>query len=315
MNVAEHQKRIVSIRNNERLLTIKWRLTTWCNFRCSYCIQWWGKKDEKTDFDHLLATAKEVNRLIESSPRPVKLYLLGGEVTWYDLEKLVAAIPSKKLAKIAITTNFSNSTDYYVSLANYLHGRDVKLGLCCSLHKEFVKPTSFIQKAAEVKRRTNLDAIKVEFVINPQTEELANEIKTLCEQHGVDYRFDYDKTMDDEYRRGHKNVSKDSHPRYTITFDDGSTDTTLSQNQLLNYPNSQTKDAKFCTGGFYCTRGMSYCYIDVDKASDHNICMSPDSYVPVKDYQLKTESQLCHKQFCSLSGDISLALRKEDIDF
>ena len=311
----EQVKQIVSIRNNERLLTIKWRLTTWCNYRCSYCIQWWGKKDEKTDFDHLLATAKEVNRLIDSSPRPVKLYLLGGEVTWYDLEKLVAAIPSKNLAKIAITTNFSNSTDYYVSLARYLHGRGVKLGLCCSLHKEYVKAAEFVRKAAEVKRQTGLDAIKVELVINPQTEALADQVRLLCEKEGIDYRFDYDKTTDDAYRSGGKNLAKDSHPRYTITFDDGSRDTTLSQNQLLNYQNGQTKEAKFCTEGFFCSRGMSYCYIDVDMASDHNICMSRDSYVPVKDYRLKTEPVLCHKKICSLSGDISLARRKEDIDF
>lgn len=309
------KKQIVSIRNNERLLTIKWRLTTWCNYRCSYCIQWWGKKNEKTDFNRLFSTAKEINRLIESSPRPVKLYLLGGEVTWYDLEKLVSAIQSKKLAKIAITTNFSNSTDYYISFANYLHSRGVKLGMCCSLHKEYVTPAEFVKKAADVKRKTGLDAIKIEFVLNPETESLADEIKRLCEEESVDYRFDYDKTQDDAYRSQGKNVSKDSHPRYTITFDDGSVDKTLTQNQLLNYQNGQTKDSKFNTEGFYCTRGMSYFYIDVDMVGEHNICFPRESYVPISEYRIKTEPQLCHKQYCSLSGDISLARHKEDIDF
>ncbi len=72
------KKQIATIINNDPLLTIKWRLTTWCNYRCSYCIQFWGEKEKKTDFNKLLDTAKEVNRLIESAPRPVKLYLLGG---------------------------------------------------------------------------------------------------------------------------------------------------------------------------------------------------------------------------------------------
>ena len=57
-------KQIIAIHNNDSLLTIKWRLTTWCNYRCSYCIQFWGEKKKKTDFGHLLDTAKEVNRLI-----------------------------------------------------------------------------------------------------------------------------------------------------------------------------------------------------------------------------------------------------------
>ena len=309
------EKQIIAIHNNDSLLTIKWRLTTWCNYRCSYCIQFWGEKEKKTDFGHLLDTAKEVNRLIESAPRPVKLYLLGGEVTWYDLEKLVSAIPSKNLAKIAITTNFSNSSDYYISFANYLRSRDVDLGLCCSLHKEYVKPSEYVKKVAAVKNATGLDTIKVEFVVSPQTEACADEIRRVCEEENVDYRFDYDKFQDDAYRSQGKNITKTAHSRYTIIFDDGSRDTTLSQNQLLNYGNGQTKDSKFNTEGFYCTRGMSYVYINVDMASDHNICMPVDSYLPISEYKIKTEPQLCHKKYCSLSGDISLARRKEDISF
>ena len=100
-----------------------------------------------------------------------------------------------------------------------------------------------------------------------------------------------------------------------VVIDDGSRDTTLSQNQLLNYGNGQTKDSKFNTEGFYCTRGMSYVYINVDMASDHNICMPKESYLPISEYKIKTEPQLCHKKYCSLCGDISLARCKEDIDF
>ncbi|MBQ8014159.1 MAG: hypothetical protein IJ257_07185 [Treponema sp.] len=196
------KKQIVTIINNEPLLTIKWRLTRWCNYRCSYCIQSWANKEEKTDFNHLLETAKDVNRLIESASRPVKLYLLGGEVSWYDLEKLVSAIPSKNLAKIAITTNFSNSSEYYISLATSLRSRCVDLELCCSLHKEYVKPRDFVKKTAEVKEAAKLDTIKVEFVVSPQTEDCAAEIRNGCEEFGIDYRFDYDKTQSDSYRGG-----------------------------------------------------------------------------------------------------------------
>ena len=309
------EKQIIAIHNNDSLLTIKWRLTTWCNYRCSYCIQSWGEKEKKTDFSHLLDTAKEVNRLIESAPRPVKLYLLGGEVTWYDLEKLVSEIPSKNLAKIAITTNFSNSSDYYISFAKYLRSREVALGLCCSLHREYVNPGEYVKKVASVKKTTGLDTIKVEFVVSPQTEAFADEIRRVCEEENVDYRFDYDKFQDDAYRSQEKNIVKTAHSRYTITFDDGSRDTTLSQNQLLNYGNGQTKDSKFNTEDFYCTRGMSYVYINVDMASDHNICMPKESYLPISEYKIKTEPQLCHKKYCSLCGDISLARRKEDICF
>jgi hypothetical protein len=50
-------------------------------------------------------------------------------------------------------------------------------------------------------------------------------------------------------------------------------------------------------------------------AGDHNLCIPRESYVPISEYRIKTEPQLCHKQNCSLSGDISLARCKADIDF
>ncbi len=313
--MEERKKQIVTINNNEHLLTIKWRITSWCNYRCSYCIQKKKNKDEKTDFLFLLKIAKEVNRLIDSSSRPVKLYLIGGEVTWYNLEQLISVISSNNLAKIAITTNLSNSLEYYLSLANYLRSRGITLGLCCSLHKEYVEPEAFIKKVAAIKEEAGIKNIKVEYVVNPQTEALVNEIQNLCEKAGLNYRFDYDKTLDDFYRSKGLNVAKDNNSRYIITFDDGSVDTSLSQNQLLNYQNGQTKDSKFNSEGFYCTRGMSYVDIDVDKAADHGGCTSRDSFVPISEYRIKTEPQLCPMKYCSLCGDISLAKRKEDIDF
>ena len=88
---AVQKKQIVTIINNEPLLTIKWRLTTWCNYRCSYCIQFWGEKEKKTDFNKLLEIAKEVNRLIESASRPVKLYLLGLRPQYLYVQRVLSS--------------------------------------------------------------------------------------------------------------------------------------------------------------------------------------------------------------------------------
>ena len=66
---------------------------------------------------------------------------------------------------------------------------------------------------------------------------------------------------------------------------------------------------------FYCTRGMSFVYIDVDMAADQNVCIPREEYLPVSLYHIKREPQLCHKDSCTLSGDISVALRKEELDF
>ncbi|MBQ8014158.1 MAG: hypothetical protein IJ257_07180 [Treponema sp.] len=82
----------------------------------------------------------------------------------------------------------------------------------------------------------------------------------------------------------------------------------------MNYGNGQTKNSKFKTEGFYCTRGMTYLYIDVDMIADSS-CIPKKDYIPIKEYTIKKEPQLCFMQYCSLCGDISFARRKEDIHF
>lgn len=313
------QKQVVYIRNNERLLTIKWRLTTWCNYNCSYCVQTLVRKfdkTKKTDFDRLLSAAKDINMFLEESTRDVKILLIGGEVSWYDLETLIAAIPSKKLKILSFSTNLSNSSDYYISLAKYLHSRGITLDLVCSLHKEYVQPEAFINKVLHIREAAEMKSIRLEMVVNHKTEALYAMVKSTCEKNALDYRFDYDITESEEYRSHGLAVSSYKNPRYTVTFDDGTKDYTISNSQLLNLRNGQCANSRFLSEGFYCTRGLSYLSIDVDMVSDNDICIPREKFVPVRDYHLQTEPHLCtEKNGCLLYGDISIAKNKEDIDF
>ena len=319
MDITNNQKQVTYIRNNERLLTIKWRLTTWCNYKCSYCVQTLVRKfdkSNKTDFDRLLSAAKDINKFLDESSRNVKILLIGGEVSWYDLQKLMEAIPSKKLEILSFPTNLSNSAEYYISLAKYLHTRGVTLDLCCSLHSEFVKVESFIQKVLKIREEAEMKSIRVEMVINRKTESLLEQVKSLCEENGLDYRFDYDITESEEFRSRPLNVSSYKKPRYTVTFDDGSKDYTISQSQLLNLKNGQCANSRFLSKGFYCTKGLSFLCIDVDMVADNDICTAREDFVPVRDYHLQKEARPCpQEKGCPLYGDISLAKNKEDIDF
>lgn len=319
MTETPKQKQVVYIRNNERLLTIKWRLTTWCNYNCSYCVQSLVRKfdkTKKTEFDRLLTAAKDINTFLDESTRDVKILLIGGEVSWYNLETLIASIPSKKLKILSFSTNLSNSTEFYISLANYLHSRDVTLDMVCSLHHEYVKPEAFIKKVLQIREAADMKSIRLEMVVNHKTEPIYQQVKSLCEENGLDYRFDYDITETEEFRSHGLAVSSCKNPRYTVTFDDGTKDTTISNSQLLNLKNGQSANSRFLSEGFYCTRGLSYLSIDVDMVCDNDICIPREKYVPVRDYHLQTEPHLCtEKNGCLLYGDISLARHKEDIDF
>ena len=65
--------KIKSIINNERMFTIKWRLTEWCNYRFSYCLRKFKGQDTKLNELKILSTAPQVNRLIDEAGKDVKL--------------------------------------------------------------------------------------------------------------------------------------------------------------------------------------------------------------------------------------------------
>lgn len=120
-------KEIVRIENLEKdTLNIVWRITQMCNLHCSYCIQQNTReeidtKKIKEDEEELCRTAIKLNYLIENSSfQKVVIRMIGGEVSLFNVEKILKCITSKKLIRVAFTTNFTQSSEYYLHLVNYL---------------------------------------------------------------------------------------------------------------------------------------------------------------------------------------------------
>ena len=81
--------KIKSIINSEKMFTIKWRLTDWCNYRCSYCLRKFKGQDSILNENKILTTAVYVNRLVDEAGMDVKLNLIGGEITFLNLKKIL----------------------------------------------------------------------------------------------------------------------------------------------------------------------------------------------------------------------------------
>ena len=72
-------KDIVTILNNDDMFVLKWRLTEWCNYNCSYCLRpekqlatkncvkdtTIKKRDREYDEKIILETAPYVNRILD----------------------------------------------------------------------------------------------------------------------------------------------------------------------------------------------------------------------------------------------------------
>lgn len=303
---------INSIINNEKMFTIKWRLTEWCNYRCSYCLRKYKGQETKLNENKLIAIAPQVNRLIEEVGSDVKLNLIGGEVTFLNLKKILSLISSNNLKRIHITTNFSNKLFYYVDFANYLLKRNIQLSMNISYHNEYIDLDSFIKKAIEFKKTAlNLCSFKLEFVVAPENEKMLETVKEKCSEAGLDYLIELDKSQSKEYFENLNIESSLTNPRWIINYEDGSSDKNTTRSELIN----SFEDKLFPSKDFYCTSGATYIYIRENKVAKNSTCVHNEQYIPIQKYHINKQICKCDNPTgkCSLCGDFSISKNKEEL--
>lgn len=120
---------------NYDLFEIKWFVTDWCNYKCWYCCQGTNNKNKWLSEDYVIQVADKLNQFIKKSniTKRLSLQILGGEICFYDWTKILPHIDN--VAKVFITTNFSNTLDYYKNLYEYCYSNNIKLQLLCSYHE------------------------------------------------------------------------------------------------------------------------------------------------------------------------------------
>ena len=122
---------------NTDFFDISWKMTKWCNYRCPYCYM----RDfltKQTPFETVLQIASKIDTLVPKTAKYINLHLIGGEVTYYDLIKVLQCIKTK-INTIQIITNFSNTEEYYGKLISYILSIGAIPSICCSIHTTQIK--------------------------------------------------------------------------------------------------------------------------------------------------------------------------------
>lgn len=135
----------------QQCFTIHWKLTEWCNYRCEYCFQ---RDNDRTwrDYATVCSAADKINAFIDKINKPTKLFLIGGEVTYYDLIDLLEKhLTSRNIFKINLTTNLSKDLEFFQNLKNYCLSRNIELMLTASMHLSQIKNIDeFIDKCVSL---------------------------------------------------------------------------------------------------------------------------------------------------------------------
>lgn len=271
---------------------IKWRMTGACNYNCSYCVR--KEQDKRFHFnkDICIERLKEAAGYIKPiTDRPIKLDLIGGEVSILPLVDILSNVP--KFDRIQITTNLSQPVEYYNSLYDFIHSRGAELSITASFHYEYTSLDDFLTKCSKIKA----DIFACEMVSTKDNQDLVREFIKKCPYY---YKVERDvrwKVNCDERNMDLITSSKkpENLPRYKLIDDNGTTYFNTRNDYLHTTRNGycDTQDA-------ICYSHKQFLYLEIDTVK---MCVYRGH---IKDYTYPTEPFNCECGGCSLCGHITI---------
>ena len=287
---------IYSVHDLDDMKVIKWRLTDFCNYHCSYCIRR-PIADPHTLEEDMSKSLNAVDEVVRIAERlnyrfgvPVKIDLIGGEVSCSDVTKeIVKKLGfSDAIGKINITTNLSRNIDWYTDL---IENSKKKISITASFHPEEADLKTYLNKALILSK---LCQFKCETVITQEATHI-DEFVNFCEQNKIYYMCE--ENLFDESLRGQARRNTKQNYRYLVKTDEGNKYFYTRNEFIKQYAED---GIAFNTQGYKCT--MWYDYVYVDRATVIS-CMGK---VPIEKFKLLMKEHACPRGKCSLCGHLSL---------
>ena len=319
---------IVEIKRYSNFFKISWKMTNWCNYRCPYCYMSSSVKQAKfTSEEYLLNIANKLDSIIEkqAKDRPVCLHLIGGEVGYFDLIKILKCIKSENLKLVIIVTNFSNSLNYWKKISSYLKKRNCELRISASLHLEQCNIEEFLKKAKIMSKE-----VRIKCVINDSN---VNKYKELFTQNLLN-NLQIQPTLERDTNNKNSLVSKETKeyidylngfldkkmkPYYVVKTKDGKEHVFYSNIEMINNIENGGLDPE----GFKCTAGLDGLRINIDgtlRRAGCQWCGKQENWLGdliTGEYILPTEPIVCHTtiqhkflgerhRYCTAFGNMSI---------
>ena len=317
---------IVEIIRNDDTFKISWKMTNWCNYRCSYCYMSKSVSETitNTPIEQLLKIACELDNIIEkqANGRNITLHLIGGEVGYFDLIKILDCIKSKQLSQVIIATNFSSSIKYWYKLLQYCNNRNCWLNIIASLHieqcniEDFIKKVKIMGKHARIKCVINDNNVK-------QYKEIFSNLKGIIiqptlERNSVNENSSIAKETKEYIDYLNSKLDKSIVPYYYIITKSGKRIPFYSNIEMIN----NIEGGGFDPEGFECTAGLDGVRIDIDgslRRAGCQWCGKKENWLGnliTGEYILPTEPIICHTtidhkylgkrhKFCTAFGNTS----------
>lgn len=209
-------------------LLVSWDVTSYCNFRCSYCF--YAGKEYKKDFCTLEQAETAIKHLASANRPSYQVNLLGGEPTTHPhLAEIITLLKDHlgdRLEMLQIITNGSFRESQMQAVLKA--GEQVNVTLSISIHLEYMN----VERVVELVKRYSLQTrLRIDLMFHPELIDKAMSMAdTLCDLRR-DYPFEIVFSMlrespifnrlDSRYKQEHYNCAERIRERFEKMSADG----------------------------------------------------------------------------------------------
>lgn len=230
---------------DENKIEIAWNITFWCNYNCEYCF---GKKEKSLPkLEAIIKNAIKLNKYIEEQDKKVHIRLIGGEVTYLPLIKILKNLSSKKIYKISLTTNLSREAEYFEELIKYYNDNKYDYSITASLHQTQIKDLNdWIEKAKKI--ATTIQCT----VTNENCKESIAILNNIKKDYKGNIKVDVCRVKNSPINLTDENLNlikpffDTSKSYYNIFFNDGRVFNSVSKTELMTKIDQTNFNGKMC---------------------------------------------------------------------
>lgn len=305
-------KSIKSVKYDD-LYDVKWHITKWCNYKCSYCIQ---KHTANDSIEYKLPSITELllkanlikDYLIKNGITNTKLNLIGGEVSFLKFGEIFSVF-SGNLKQATLTTNLSSSIDHLTKQIELLfntYSNDTNFKqflLTASYHEEFCNFDDFFNKVFSLHKRFSIErfSLVIQFTVTNSNISMAKQVYEICKKHKLKTNFAIDRNLNDRsnellnFMDSFKKESANS--GYYVEYQD---------NHVIAYSSQYIKNNINRFNGWKCYVPKSTLIIDPLFYWSNTTCkaLPKTNYENFNSYE--KDYIICNKEKCALCDNIKV---------
>lgn len=290
-------------RHNENHLKFSWKMTSWCNYHCSYCINRTETRHAPEDLEGQALRVKAVLDR-EKALRPglrITMSLIGGEVGFFDLPYLLElAGGGKNFGHLFVNTNFSAPLEKWVKLDEWCRSQNIEFNIIASCHLEEADLDEFVSKFVALKNITRFKLVVNEANLE-KTEEILRRLPDDADVHitierGLRQEVKASKRLIDFKDKYHK-----PHPveRFLLAAD-GKTFTISAENSETLAQCRHGDEYGLESDGYWCTAGVDCLRLEDGKLYRSGCQWAKQNEIKSLD-ELPLGPYVCHtEKYCSL---------------